>query len=207
MAKQNSNAVRHIQSPIPEGNRAQVKLSDDGEWIFTTIKLARYATHMIRKDTPKKVDRAKIRPDRFAEAYEYGEGRKLRDGAETKDEKGNTLSAKIKKQATQLLVNALAHADSRIEWLYGLREGKQKSVSVSTETNECRKRLIKFCNKNLGLTAKTMPSNLVRARSVSDAQNAALAAGVPKAKIDAITKTAKKLAALIDDDNDMSIDV
>lgn len=207
MAKQNSSATRRIQSPIPEAHRPQVKASDDGEWIFATIKLARYCTHMIRKDTPKIVDRAKIRPDRFAEAYEYGEGRKLRDGAETKDEKGNTLSAKVKKQATQLLVNALAHADSRIEWLYGLRDGKQKSVTVSTETNECRKRLIKFCIKNLGMTAKSVPSNLVRARSVSEAQTAAKAAGVPEKKVAAITKTAVKLAALIDDDKDMSIEV
>lgn len=207
MAKQNSSETSRAQSPIPEAHRPQVKLSDDGEWIFTTIKLARYCTHMIRKDTPKIVDRAKIRPDRFAEAYEYGEGRKLRDGAETKDEKGNTLSAKIKKQAAQLLVNALAHADSRIEWLYGLREGKQKSVTVSTETNECRKRLIKFCIKNLGMTAKSVPSNLVRARSVIDAMGAAKAAGIPQKKINAITVTAKKLAAIIDDDTDMTIAV
>ena len=207
MAKQNSSATNRVQSPIPQAHRPQVKLSDDGQWVFVTMRLARYATHLIRKTEERKIDRAKIRPDRYEEGYEYGEGRKMRDGAETKDEKGNTLSAAIKKQATQLLVNALAHADSRIEWFYGLRDGKQKSVAVSTETNECRKRLIKFCNKNLGMTAKTIPSNLVKARSVADAQAAAKAAGVPKKKIDAITKTAKKLAALIDDDKDMSIEV
>lgn len=207
MAKQNSNAVRRIQSDVPEAHRPMVRISDDGTRVFVTLNLSRYADVSIRKTQKERVDRAKIRPDRYNESYCYGEGRKLRDGAATKDEKGKALDAKA------ILAAAIGHAQGRIEWLYGLREGKATQSGVDTVTRECRKLFIKFACKNLAdskgnrYTGKSLPSALVTARDIEAAKSEAKRIGIPPKKIAAHVQRATKIAALIDDDTDMVVKV
>ncbi len=174
------------------------------------MKLPRYEEILIRKQTTIKIDRAKIQPDRFETTYCYGEGRKCRDGAETKDAKGKALSAKVAAQAKQLLDNAVAHCNSRIEWLYGQREGKASSSSVNTEVRETRKLLVQYACKNITkdgklYTGKSLPSALVSAKTVDAAKAEAKRIGVPSKKITALCKRGTKIAALMDDDTDMNI--
>ena len=220
MAKANSSKIKRLQSAVPEANRTQVSVSEDGEWVFFSTRYRRYETHMIRKTHPIKVDRTKVRPDRHEEAYVYGEGRKLRDGAVTETMRGvkkggkpRKLKAKNKEDAAELLVNAIAHAEGRQEWLYGQRDGKRKSVTVDTATDMLRIRLIKFATLNLvdsngkPFKASTLPSDLCRAATVADAVKAAKAIGVPKKNLVAMEKKARKTAADLDDDTDMSIAV
>ena len=211
MAKQNSSAVANNQAPIPEACRPFIKLSEDGKSVFVTMRLDRYAEVLIRKSVTRKIDRCKIQPDRYPTTYLYGEGRKCRDGAETKDAKGKALSAKVAAGAKQLLDNAIAHCDARIEWLYGKREGKASSSGVSTVTRECRKLFVKYALKNLSddkkkrYTPKSLPSALVAAKSLDAAKAEAKRIGVPKKKLDLLVKRAESIAALLDDDTDMSI--
>ena len=211
MAKQNSSAVSRTQKDVPEASRPFIKMSECGQYVFITMKLDRYAEVLIRKSVTRKIDRAKIQPDRYPTTYLYGEGRKCRDGAETKDAKGKSLSAKVAAQAKQLLDNAVAHCDARIEWLYGKREGKASSSSVTTITRECRKLFVKYALKNLSddknkrYTPKSLPSALVAAKSLDAAKAEAKRIGVPKKKLALLVKRGESIAALLDDDTDMSI--
>jgi hypothetical protein len=186
-----------------------MRLSDDGTTLFVTVPMSRYVDILIRKTVVRKLDRCSVAPEQHAENHRYGEGRRCRDGAETKDAKGNSLDAKKPAQAKQLLENALAHCDARIEIMQGKRTARATTSGVSTVTRECRKLFVQYACKNLDddtgkrYTGKSLPSALVSAKTLEAAQAEAKRLGVPKKKIAALTQRGTGIAELIDDDSDM----
>jgi hypothetical protein len=212
MAKLTAQQIKKLQEVIPEAYRAQMRVSECGTKVFVTNAYERYGETLIRKQKTIKYDRAEFTPDQFCVNTLYGEGRKTRDGAETKDAKGKALDAKTKAGAAALLTNAIAHAEARIEIMQGKRTAKATKSSVSPATLECRRLLIRFAIKNLAddkkvsYTAKTVPSSLVKAKSVDAAKAAAKQLGVPKKKVESLCKRGEMIAALqADDDEEMDV--
>jgi len=213
MAKQHAQQINTIQKDIPENHRDRMRLSDDGKTLFVTLAMPRYVDILIRKTETVNIDRAGIIPEQFGVTYDYGEGRRCRDGAETKDSDGNTLDAKVAAGAKALMDNAIAHCKVRIEIMFGKRAARATSSGVSTLVREIRKLFIQFAVKNLNddtgkrYTAKTLPSALLTAKNAGAAAAEAKRIGIPPKKIAAHIKRATALATLIDADDDMSIDI
>ncbi len=211
MAKQNAQQINTIQKDIPESHRDRMRLSDDGKVLFVTLAMPRYVNILIRKTETVSIDRVKIMPEQFGVTYDYGEGRRCRDGAETKDSDGNTLDAKVAAGAKALMDNAIAHCKTRIEIMSGMRAARATSSGVSTLVREIRKLFIQFAIKNLNddagkrYTPKTLPSALLTAKNVQDADHEAASLGIPPKRIAALIKRGTTIAGLIDDDTDMTI--
>jgi hypothetical protein len=211
MAKRKSSVVQNTVYVIPEASRPFIKLDPDGVHIIRTVRIPRYEDVLIRKSVTRRVDHAQVTPEQFKVTYGYGTGRRCRDGAETKDAKGKTLDAKTEPGRKALLDNAVAHCDVRLEVMYGTRVGKASSSGVSTVTRECRKLLVKYTLKNLTdpkvkrWNPKSVPSALVSAKTLDGAKAEAKRLGVPKKKLDSLCKRGESIAALLDDDTDMSI--
>ena len=211
MAKQNANQINKIQAPIAENHRDRMRLSDDGKTLFVTIPMPRYENILIRKTETVKMDHAKTTPEQHAESHRYGTGRRCRDGAETKDSEGNTLDAKTDAGKAALLVNARAHCAMRIEVMQGVRAARATKSGVNTVTREVLKLCKQFIVRNIDddtgarYTAKTLPSSLLNCKTLEEAQAEAKRIGVPPKKLIALVKRGTGIAALIDDDLDMSI--
>ncbi len=211
MPKQHAHQINTIQKSIPENHRDRVRLSDDGETLFVTLSMPRYAEILIRKTETIKIDRTQITPEQFNVTYDYGEGRRCRDGAETKDSEGKTLDAKQPVGAKALMANALAHCQTRIEIMFGQRAARVSSGGVPTLVREIRKLFVQFAVKNLNAddgkryTPKTLPSALLTAKNVETAEAEATRIGIPPKKIVALVKRGTTIAGLIDDDTDMTI--
>lgn len=196
---------------IPKEHAPFIKLDPDGVHIIVTMRIPRYEDILIRKSVTRKLDHAKVIPEQHKVNYGYGTGRRCRDGAETKDAKGKTLNAKTEAGAKALLDNALAHCDARIEIMQGKRVGKASSSGVTNATRECRKLLVKFVIMNLKdpkgkkWTPKSVPSALVSAKTIDSVKVEAKRLNIPPKKIAALVKRGEAIAALLDDDTDMSI--
>jgi len=212
MAKSKSSAKRTEEVyVIPDASKPFIKLDPDGVHIIRTVRIPRYETVLIRKSVTKQVDHAQVTPEQFKVSYHYGVGRRCRDGAETKDAKGKTLASSTPAGAKALLDNAVAHCEVRLEVMYGKRVSKASSSGVTTVTRECRKLLVKYVLKNLSdpkgkkWTPKSVPSALVAAKTLIGAKSEAKRLGVPQKKLDKLCKRGEGIAALMDDDTDMSI--
>jgi len=213
MAKLTAKQIKKAQEKIPEAYRPMMRASECGTKLFVTLCLDRFVDIVIRKDQTVRADRYEFTPDQFNVSYGYGEGRRCRDGANTKDSKGNTLSAKIKKQAAQLLEFAIAHCDYRLSVMRGDAIQRTQRSGVSSITREVLRLFKQYAVKNLDdengarYTAKTLPSSLLNCKTLESAQAEALRMGMSQNKIDAQTKRGTKIAALNDDDSDMGIDI
>ena len=211
MAKQNANQINKTQAAIPEKHRDRMRLSDDGKTIFATVAMTRYVDILIRKTQTIKVDRATFTPEQISVTYDYGEGRRCRDGAPVEDAKGRKLKKENPKDAALLLEYGVAHCETRIEIMQGKRAARATSSGVTSITRECRRLFVQFAIKNLSnesgerFTAKTLPSELVAGKSAEACEIAAKRIGIPPKKLTALIKRGTAIAGLIDDDTDMSI--
>lgn len=212
MAKPNSNTGKREEVyVIPNASKPFIKLDPDGVHIIRTVRIPRYEEILIRKSVTRKIDHAQVTPEQFKVSYGYGTGRRCRDGANVLDAKGKKIDGKTTKGKKALLDFGLAHCDTRIEIMYGTRIGKSSQSGVSSVTRECRKLLIQFACKNLvddknkRYTAKTLPTALIKAGTLEAAKAEAKRIGVPKKKLDLLVKRGEGIAALMDDDTDMSI--
>lgn len=213
MAKLTAKQIKANQALIPEQYRDRMRMSDDGTQIFVTLCLTRFVDILLRKAHSVKVDRAAFTPEQFGVSYVYGEGRRCRDGANTKDSKGVTLSAKIKKQATALLEFAIAHCDYRLSVMRGDAVQRTQKSGVSS-TVRCILKLFKqYAVKNLDddtgkrYTAKTLPGSLLNAKTLDEAKAEAKRIGMADKKIEAQVTRGTAIAALEDDDSDMDIEI
>jgi hypothetical protein len=213
MAKLTAKQIKKLQEKIPEAYRPMMRLSETGMQIFVTLCLDRFGETVLRKDHTVKFDRLEFVPEQFKFSYLYGEGRRSRDGANTKDSKGNTLSAKIKKQAAQLLEHAIAHCDYRLSVMRGDAIQRTQRSGVSSITRCVLKLIKQFAVKNLDddkgkrYTPKTLPSSLLNAKTLEETVAEAKRLGMPDKKIDAQVKRGTAIATLEDDDSDMAIEI
>lgn len=213
MAKLTAKEIKKNQAIIPEAHRDRMRLSDDGTQLFVTLCLDRFVEIILRKTHTEKADRATFTPEQFNVSYDYGEGRRCRDGADVKDEKGNKLDAKTKTGAAALLARAVAHCAARIETMQGKRAMRATKSGVSSITREVCKLFKQYAVKNLEAadgkryTWKTLPSTLLDAKTLDEATAEAKRIGIPDKKIEAHVKRGTKLAALMDDQTDMDIDI
>ena len=211
MAKLTAQEIKKNQAAIPEQHRDRMRLSDDGKTLFVTLAVPRYVSVMVRKSATLELDRATVMPEQFVVSYNYGEGRRCRDGAETKDSDGNTLDAKTKAGASALMDRALTHCAVRFEIMQGKRAARATRSGVNTVVREVLKLFKQFAVKNLAddtdtrYTAKTLPSSLLNCKTLEAAQVEAKRIGIPPKKIVALVKRGTGIASLIDDDSDMAI--
>lgn len=212
MAKQTAKQIKKLQEKIPEAYRPMMRLSEDGTQIFVTLCLDRHGETVLRKTDTRKFDRLEFTPEQFKFSYYYGEGRRTRDGANTKDSKGKTLSAKVKKQAAQLLEHAIAHCDYRLSVMRGDTIQRTQRSGVSSVTREVLRLFKQFAVKNLDddagkrYTAKSLPSSLLECKTLDEAKAEAKRLGMPDKKIEAQVKRGTAVAALQDDDSEMDLD-
>ena len=211
MAKLTAQQIKTIQAPIAESHRDRMRLSEDGKTLFVTVAMPRYEDVLIPKTEVVKMDHAKTTPEQHAESHRYGTGRRCRDGAETRDSEGNTLDAKTPAGKAALLENARAHCAVRIEIMQGVRAARATRSGVNTITREVLKLCKQFIVKNIDddtgarYTAKTLPSSLLNCKTLEAAQAEAKRIGIAPKKLTALVKRGTGIAALIDDDSDMSI--
>ncbi len=208
MAKKTAAQVGAEQRDIPEQFRANMRASEDGKQVFVTIPLPRFLEILIRKDFKIVIDVMRIAGvSRLLAVIMYGFGRKMRDGALTriseKDKSGKVVERRFSE--AEKMEHAISHAEMRREWLYGERE-QQTRGGVDIETQECRRAVVAFCCSKLGMTAKSVPSEIVKALSVADVEAAAKQAGVPAKAVQALIKRGKAIAEMRSEEIEIDID-
>ena len=198
MAKQNAAQVERQQKDIPTQFREALRLSEDGNTVFVTFSIPRILAILIRKSVGIEIDVARIAgAGRLFSVFMYGLGRKLRDGAPTresvKNEVGEVVDSPLSDE--QKMEYAVSHAEIRRDWLYGDRE-QQTRMGIDAETQECRRAFVQYLCKTTGLTPKSVPSDIARAANISELEAAAKRAGVPAKAIVALIKRGKAIATL-----------
>jgi len=207
MAKKTAAQVDTEQRDIPEQHRGNIKRCDDGKHIIVSFMLPLWITVLIRKSVSIDIDVSRIAgASRLIAIFLYGLGRKMRDGAMTrmveKDEHGNVTERKLTE--AEKMEFAISHAEMRREWIYGDRE-QQTRGGVDAETQECRAAMVQYlCNK-MGMTSKSVPSEIAKAQSVSDVMQGAKQAGVPAKAIKALIKRGRAIAELRSEEIDIDI--
>ena len=198
MAKKTAAQIDAEQSIIPVHFREALRVSEDGTQVFVTFALPRFIQEPIRKSNTIEIDLARAGgASRLSSVFRYGLGREMRDGGTPKesykDENGDVVDRVFTK--TEKLEYAMAHAEMRREWFYGERE-KQARGGVDIETVECRGAVAKFCINKMGMTTKSVPSEIARATSVSDVKIAAKQAGVPAKALQELIKRGLAIAEM-----------
>lgn len=208
MAKQTAAQIDKTQEDVPTQFREAIRISDDGSVAFVTFAIPRKFPVAIRKSDTIEIDVAKIAgASRLLAVWQYGIGRKMRDGALTrmseKDSEGNVTERQLTESEKH--DHAIAHAEMRREWLYGERE-QQTRGGVDAETQECRRAIVSYMTSTLGYTAKSVPSTVARALSVTDLSQAAKSEGMAEKAVNALIKRGRAVAALRDEEIEIDLD-
>lgn len=208
MAKKTAAQIDTEQRDIPTQFREALRVSEDGTQVFVTFSLPCIITESIRKNDAIEIDVRRIAgASRLSSVFRYGLGRKMRDGApvkeSVKDSDGNVIERKFTEKEKREY--AIAHAEMRREWLYGERE-QQTRGGVDAETQECRGAVVRFCCNKLGMTAKSVPSEIARAQNVADLMIAAKQNGVPPKALQALIKRGRAIAEMRSEEIEIDLD-
>lgn len=208
MAKKSAAQVEQAQRDIPEAHRAAMRLTDDGANVIVTFTLPRVIAIAIRKNHSIEIDVSRIAgAARLFSVFMYGLGREMRDGATTRESVKNEAGEVVDRPLsdTQKVDFAISHAEMRRDWLYGDRE-KQTRGGVDVFVQETRRVFVSYLVKTMGMTAKTVPSDIARATTTLAIYQAAMRAGVSKKASEALAKRANAIARLRADEIEIDIE-
>jgi len=192
-----SKTTTNPQSIIPEKYRATQRLSEDGNTVFHTIGLPRYARYQIQKkrtvdhgleETWIEVDRAKVAGSKIAATlYEYGEKRMTYDGFQIE---------KLDDQSPEgIVAGALEWAENQLRYFYGERSKQYKGSSAPKVVRMATKILVESIiagitdDKGKRYTKKSLPDFVKESKTLDEVKKAAEQFGIGK------KATAKIIAA------------
>lgn len=207
MAKKSAQEVERTQRDIPEAHRAAMRLTDDGGSVIVTFTLPRVIPIAIRKNHTVEIDVSRIAgAARLLSVWLYGLGREMRDGAPTRESVKNAEGevVDVALSDSQKVEFAISHAEMRRDWLYGDRE-KQTRGGVSIEIQEMRRAFVSYLCATMGMTAKSVPSDIARATTLAGFVAAGKRAGIPHKASLALTKRAAAIAALRSEEIEIDI--
>ena len=198
--------TQNAQKLIPEAFRPAMKISEDGNTVFFTIGVPRYARYQIQQKRTNaegleemwvESDRAKYAgSSRAATLFEYGEKRMTYDGFQADKLDDQT--------AHGIIEGAREWAENQIRYFYGERSKQLKGSSIPKVVRAATAILVENLiaqvrdEKGKRYSKKTLPEFVRASKTLDEVSRAAEQMGVGEKGIAKIIKAAQATSVEID---------